>query len=215
MGCDIHAHIEYYQIPASGESTYTHTFATDIDLGRNYALFALMAGVRGMCTPIVKPRGLPQSPPISYSVSYDYYCFVVDDLESIEGLKIAAYKSFQRSVISREAAEQLISQGELYHNQEKTLIRYPGYHTPSWLTLSELLKVRQKYLLDAIQYDSDMRGKRRRNAIDLIEDCSPEELMGHNFGDVEYVSLNATIASMMILERHTNYRSRLVFWFDS
>jgi hypothetical protein len=215
MGCDIHAHIEYYTEPSGSTNTYTHTFATDIDLGRNYTLFSLMAGVRGMCSPVCHPKGLPTNPPISYGVAFNYYAFVVEDLDSEEGLKQAAYKNFQKHVISRKQAEELTIKGVQYHNQEKTLIADPSYHTPSWLTLAEMLRVRQKYLLEAIEYESDMRGKRRRDAINLIDDCSPEELMGHNFGDIEYVSLNATIAAMMILERHTEYKSRLVFWFDS
>lgn len=215
MGCDIHAHIEYYAEAGAGANVYTHTFATNLDLGRNYTLFSLMAGVRGLCIPVSSPKGLPINPPISYFVSYNYYSFVVEDLETIQGLKEATQKNFQNSVISRKVAEELVAKGCPYHNSEKTLIANPGYHTPSWLTLSEMLRVRQKYLLEAIEYESDMRGKRRRDAIDLIDDCSPEELMGHNFGDIEYVPLNATIAAMMILERHTKFRSRLVFWFDS
>lgn len=215
MGCDIHAHIEYYPESNGSSPVYTHTFATNLDLGRNYTLFSLMAGVRGLCLPVTYPKGLPTSPPVGYVVSYNYYSFVVEDLESVAGLKEAAHKNFQNSVITREKADELVSKGTPYYNQEKTLIANPDYHTPSWLTLGEMLRVRQKYLLEAIEYESDMRGKRRRNALDLIDDCSPEELMAHNFGDIEYVPLNATIAAMMILERHTKYRSRLVFWFDS
>jgi hypothetical protein len=56
MGCDIHAFIEYVY---DGD-THTNTFCgEEIHFGRDYGLFSLLAGVRGVPRPLVNPRGFP------------------------------------------------------------------------------------------------------------------------------------------------------------
>lgn len=52
MGCDIHLHTE---VKING--VWHHMGAPSVP--RNYRLFAKMAGVRGIETPIAEPRGLP------------------------------------------------------------------------------------------------------------------------------------------------------------
>ncbi|MFN4973819.1 MAG: hypothetical protein ACK5GV_01080 [Bacteroidota bacterium] len=56
MGCDIHAFIEYvYE-----DDSITNTFCGDeMCFGRDYDLFSLLAGVRGLSSPFVQPRGFP------------------------------------------------------------------------------------------------------------------------------------------------------------
>ena len=44
MGCDIHAHVETGHLNREGKMTWSHL--CDFRFGRNYVLFALMAGVR-------------------------------------------------------------------------------------------------------------------------------------------------------------------------
>jgi len=64
MGCDIHVHVEY---KADGKwYHYNHP-----NVGRNYELFAKMAGVRdqGNIGPIVQPRGLPDD--VSFTTLFD------------------------------------------------------------------------------------------------------------------------------------------------
>lgn len=65
MGCDIHLHIE---IKVDG--IWEHWSAPSV--GRNYLLFAIMAGVRNYneITPVAKPKGLPQD--ISKLTKMDY-----------------------------------------------------------------------------------------------------------------------------------------------
>lgn len=59
MGCDIHAVIERRRNTYGDH--YRWLNSGDPDLGRNYELFAVLAGVRnyGGITPIAEPRGLP------------------------------------------------------------------------------------------------------------------------------------------------------------
>ena len=53
MGTDIHTVLQVKK------GKKWETIATDIYDGRNYALFSVLAGVRGQEEPIAEPRGLP------------------------------------------------------------------------------------------------------------------------------------------------------------
>lgn len=53
MGCDIHTVLQVKK------RAKWETVATDIFTGRNYALFSVLAGVRGGEEPIATPRGYP------------------------------------------------------------------------------------------------------------------------------------------------------------
>ena len=58
MGCDIHAWVQRRR----HDGTYWFDWSGDMSWGRNYALFARMAGVRNCDNsppPIAKPRGWP------------------------------------------------------------------------------------------------------------------------------------------------------------
>ncbi len=58
MGCDIHAQIER-------KTKYGWTSSGDPDIGRNYEMYAVLAGVRNYddITPIAEPRGFPDEYP--------------------------------------------------------------------------------------------------------------------------------------------------------
>lgn len=221
MGCDIHAYIEYYEETSPGP--HAICFASDVELGRCYMLFARMAGVRGSTAPVVQPRGVPAPPEpgYSYQVTKKYYALVLEDeqynlLDAAKHKLMMPWNSFGIPPVARSAAEEMCKKlGFSYKDDKKNLIPAPNWHTPSWLTLNEVLEVRKKYLLDSLEFVDSIRGQRRRVISNQLEDSSASELMSHHFGVLEHNALNATIASMIILERKTNFKSRLVFWFDS
>ena len=64
MGCDIHVHIE---IRYNGR--WEHYACPSID--RNYALFGVMAGVRGEGPEIVEPKGVPDDMSIVTNLSWE------------------------------------------------------------------------------------------------------------------------------------------------
>ena len=209
MGCDIHPHIEFFEATVAGKaknnSLQARSFASNIDLGRNYTLFSVMAGVRGCATPVVMPRGAPDSPSLSFEVRNCYYANVIDG-ETSKGI----------NGYSREIANKLVQDGKtVFGDDHQSTIIDPNWHTPSWLTASELIQVRKQYLIEAIEYNYEMKGKRRRNALNILNSSSDIEIMQHVFGDVECPTLNACIASMIAIERSGEYNSRMVFWFDS
>ena len=75
MGCDIHAYIDYDDFTTKEEKTWISCWARDIDLGRSYVIFALMAGVRydsrtHNFSPLFEPRGITDGQ-ISWTVEHE------------------------------------------------------------------------------------------------------------------------------------------------
>jgi hypothetical protein len=65
MGCDIHLHVE---IRYKGK--WEHYAMPRIEC--NYALFGIMAGVRGPGPPIVKPKGVPKDMSVVTKLKYEH-----------------------------------------------------------------------------------------------------------------------------------------------
>lgn len=59
MGCDIHFHIEY-KVDNHWEYDQTLSKKCDRDIGRNYSLFSILAGIRGAYDPMIEPRNVPK-----------------------------------------------------------------------------------------------------------------------------------------------------------
>lgn len=208
MGCDIHAYLEYYHTELDND--YSMSYASEIFFGRNYSLFNLLAGVRGVCGPVFAVRGVPKSPKLSFDVDRKYYLSVVD----VASNPMSFYP--HSNYILREDAEKLVLDGSTKFDATQEKVVVPAWHSTSYLNKHELMEVRRNYLIHAIEYESsDYKGKRRKDALDTIQNSSEVDLMKSSFPSIECVSLNATIASMIAIENSGDYKSRLVFWFDS
>jgi len=133
MGCDIHCVIEYtYHYTDRWWSSFS---GSGFNPGRNYLMFALLAGVRAYHAQGLFPRrGLPET--VSWQTT-DAVSFVIDD----EG----AARGHDRRC-SREDAEKWVQKGySRYLDQVRTMITNPDWHTFSWLTADELLEVLKRY----------------------------------------------------------------------
>ena len=206
MGCDIHPYLEIFpEDPSEGSTT---CYAENIAFGRCYTTFNLMAGVRGYRLPLIKPRGIPSSPQISFTVAQNYYFTVIDSYTSCHNTN--------GRYISREDALTWVDEGRATFFDNEKYLTDPTWHTPSWLTKDELIQVRRHYLIETLSYEStEYKGQKRRDAMDKLERADTVELMRFVFPSIENVMLNATIASMIAIENSGEYKSRLVFWFDS
>ena len=127
MGCDIHSFVEYHTAGAR-EAWYFGTF----DIGRNYVLFGLLAGVRcGGC--LFQPRGLPDD--MSFTLRYNASLRVCE--EGSDGC------------ISREEADGLeaceLNKFGGYVDGTKMFVWNPDFHTHSWLSCEELQQVQSAY----------------------------------------------------------------------
>jgi hypothetical protein len=209
MGCDIHAHLEYYETQVASDTIHTSCHASDISMGRNYAMFNLLAGVRGVNGPVFTLRGVPTKPTMSYQVYDKYYLKVLDMYNPSMSYPSTRY-------ISSTEAENLVASGLTKYNENKQYVVNPNWHTPGFLYKKELIEIRRKYLINMIEYEaSEYRGLKRQEALDTLENSSEVELMQSVFPSIECVQLNAVIASMIAIENSGNYQSRFVFWFDS
>jgi len=68
MGCDIHPYICRW----TEEKGFNHFSYEQLDFGRNYVIFGLMAGVRGD-KQLFEPRGLPDDLPSAVQFASEYY----------------------------------------------------------------------------------------------------------------------------------------------
>lgn len=211
MGCDIHAFIETFskQESLTNDSCFVDCYSSEISFGRDYILFGLIAGVRHNA--IISPRGIPTNPSMSYTTSNKYFLRVVDLPED--------EVSCRNNCVARMKAEEYVKQGSSqYTDDSKNKIIGPDWHTPTWLTLDELIQIRKIYLLETIQYYSNLSGKKIKELVDFIESKEPRLLMRYAFPPHENSKFYATLCAMQALERtsdENDVQSRLVCWFDS
>lgn len=127
MGCDIHAYIEYQPYKETNPD-YWYLFA-DLSLMRDYAMFGLMAGVRGGDA-LIEPRGFPKNS----AAKYEYFLLVVD------------HEADEERTCSRENAERWVANGNSeWGEEDHSLVSDPDWHTPSWLTSEEYRRVIETY----------------------------------------------------------------------
>jgi hypothetical protein len=137
MGCDIHAYldvVDWEPNEKTGDPGWTSTFAARLDLGRDYTLFGVLAGVRGG-TPVYSPRGLPEFKEMGFATSRDYWLQVTDapacefcgECNHVSPQDVAAWRV------------KTIEVGGI------TYAQHPDWHHPSWLYHHELEKVVEAY----------------------------------------------------------------------
>lgn len=222
MGCDIHAYIDYDDFETSDGDKRISCFASDVEIGRNYTLFTLMAGVRydprteKDYGPMFEPRGIPDD--ISWRVRSAYH------------LHVTEYKEWQddEGYCSPERAHQWVSQNiSEWSNDEHTLITHPDWHSASYLYVDELEQIKVKY--ESIKFPESSWFQPNPPAKQPIpENATAEELEARLFGGREWyiqvgelktypipVEIDAIIAAMKALNGDNPKRSRLVFWFDN
>ena len=127
MGCDIHAYIEYRSMrPHTFNPDLWHPFSKGINPGRDYFLFARLAGVRGNpAEAVVPPRGFPED--ASYCAQNDAWIYITDDPRN-EG-----------NSTTPELAEQWHKRSGLPYKTrgDHKWIFHPDWHTHTWLTPDE------------------------------------------------------------------------------
>lgn len=197
MGCDIHCFVEYRDksaasLPDTKENSWARSwrdFGDRINPGRNYSIFASMAGVR--CNepePIVQPRGFPSD--AGWAARSGNNLYIVDHDTDAEGH--CSRDQAMRWVASGSSeyvgdekpeppAEGEITEfeGVVVATKNPTWVTHPDWHTHSWLTTDEYARAIRKV------------GK-------------PSE-------EPEYYAI---LAAMRQFEA-AGFDARLVFWFDN
>jgi hypothetical protein len=136
MGADIHMYVEYRNkkqakdLETQGRDPYWHSFGGRFNPGRNYTMFAVLAGVRGQYEGSFEPKGRIPFNLMGYSANHDLYYFI--DNEEGEG---------------RVTPEQAKKYSESYGCEivEDKWVRCPDYHSHSWMSSKELEKAYKRY----------------------------------------------------------------------
>lgn len=221
MGCDIHCYVEYYNKNESNPWVNSFSYG-ELDFGRDYVLFGCLAGVRSCIKPEISPRGIPNSPELSYASMQDYYIRVVTDeqYESSKNEDSFIYWSPNKKTISESALQkEYIDRG--YKIKTETInnckvFADPDFHNSSYLYLNELKKVRKNYLLEYAEFWSDLSKRKSKEILNFINSKCPSELMNYTFSELESRSFYSTICLMDSIERcSSDVETRLVFWFDN
>lgn len=119
MGCDIHMYAEYAK---AGDAEHWRDFGGHINPGRDYGLFAKLAGVRGEGA-MFPVRGVPSG--LSYEAQGDNAFFVTD--------------SKGDRYVSRDTAQGWVDRGiSQWTDDRECFVTDPDNHTHSWVTPAEL-----------------------------------------------------------------------------
>lgn len=124
MGCDIHMYVEHRaKKPTSDYEKRWSSFGGRINPGRNYTIFANLAGVRGEGP---EPKGCPED--LGWSASHD------------NNIYISAEPS--DSSVSPETAKRYVESCGSHYIQNRegvnTWVTHPDWHSHSWATVTEL-----------------------------------------------------------------------------
>lgn len=197
MGCDIHLFVETSRKPKDDEKPWWRGFGGRMNPGRDYGMFAILAGVRNYHDHpvLIPPRGVPSD--IGWQAQDEWWLRVMED-DSNDGdeertcslMNAEAWVKSGFSIPRYERADYLDNKtgehGKLTHVSD------PDAHTASWMTGEEFRH--------AVQ--------RRVDAYPII----PEDEKTHFNGiDAEYKAICSALETFEKEGRDT----RVVFWFDN
>jgi hypothetical protein len=198
MGCDIHTFLEYSSFKDTNGDDYWSCFGGQINLGRDYQMFGVLAGVRDDSRQLFSPRGLPEGK-LSYQID-DYMRIRIADegTEPTEGeVTLATAQSWGEEITELNGKPRWVSN--------------PDLHNHSWLTLDEYRLALAYYRLGEKAHvvdDLDVDDPKDRQAI--IQAVAALQGRGEMYA-VEYGTM---LAAMEHLEAN-GCKTRLVFCFDN
>lgn len=190
MGCDIHMYMEYRD-PNNSAYNRWNSFGSRYNVGRNYDMFALLAGVRGSSQAIVAPRGYPAD--ADYETDQEYYYYIDEEEGFCSGRRTITQETALRWNIGIEYDDK----GNPYRT------RNPDAHTPSWLTRSEFMSAIVMSELNHRHYiiaGADMSEHLRNMYVNSLG---------------SYIFKYKALASSMTSLEQSGYKTRIVFWFDN
>ena len=144
MGTDIHLFLEH---KIGGGEEYFSLAKGELNLPRDYDVFAALAGVRTDAAPLIPPRGFPSD--ASWDAHRSYYHRVSDDeTQYHDGLWWIEKSEHAESYVARG-----ISHRKLWRNVD--LVSDPDAHHPSWLAGTEFSAALRASSLDLDKLSSE------------------------------------------------------------
>jgi len=153
MGCDIHMYVEYTnkerkkEILEEGKPPYWSNFGDRFNPGRNYTMFAVLAGVRGHYKDSFEPKGKIPMDEMGWASRDDAYIYI--SKEPIEG----------EYSVNEEKALQWGKRGYevIRRNGKPTWVENPDLHSHSWMSPEELERAFEIYKVHASEeWDQEM-----------------------------------------------------------
>ena len=202
MGCDIHLYIEYKS--KDGYDPAWQGFGGNINPGRNYAMFALMADVRNYgdekLPVLVERRGMPDD--AGYTATDDNRIYISE--------------TKSEDYVCMETAKRWVKSGSSKFINDKDgnpiWVTNPDAHSHSWLTTSEFESVINKYLeLEAGWHKVRVEEHNKMVKEENIQTDSWAYAPPSMVDEPEY---QVVLASLKRFEE-LGYDARIVFWFDN
>lgn len=138
MGADIHMYVEHRDKKRVkkdimvGVPTYWNSYGDEINPGRNYTMFGILAEVRGSYKDSFSAKGMVND--MGYAAKHDAYMFIVNKPKE---------EVHENGCVSKEDASRYASYGKKIIND--TWIEHPDWHSHSWMTIKELKKAFKIY----------------------------------------------------------------------
>jgi len=130
MGCDIHAYVEYKE-KEDNSNEYWWGFGGQINPGRDYTMFGILAGVRYHPKKGFDPRGIPNHH-LSWAANDNLYLYITEDGEDDNSTTLEQAKLWGKEII--------------YDDDGKPFkVKHPDWHSHSWLTTKELAQAYKWY----------------------------------------------------------------------
>jgi len=131
MGCDIHMFVQYRdkkdaeRNKEQGRPPYWWDYGNGINPGRNYAMFGILAGVRGRSENFFEDKGIPDFG-LGWSARDSLYLNIDDD--PIPGENCCTLESAKRWG------------NKIYYHEDGRpwYTEHPDWHSHSWMTIKEL-----------------------------------------------------------------------------
>jgi hypothetical protein len=138
MGADIHMYVEYRnkkqakERDAKGEKPYWMAYGRQVNPGRNYVMFAILASVRGDYPESFQPKGKLPKDHMSWTTSGDAYMYIYDKKD--EG------KDWEGFVTLKKAKEWEKYGCKIINRPDGTpaFVEHPDFHSHSWMSIEEL-----------------------------------------------------------------------------
>jgi hypothetical protein len=145
MGCDIHMYIEYIdksrkdEAVKEGRKPYWFNFGDSFNPGRNYIMFAILAGVRGHYKDSFEPKGKIPMDEMGWASRDDAYIYI--SKEPIQG----DYSVNEiHALLWEKRGHEVIR-----INGKPTWVENPDIHSYSWMNIEELEKTFEIYKVRA------------------------------------------------------------------
>jgi hypothetical protein len=145
MGCDIHMYIEYIdknrkdEAVKEGRKPYWFNFGDMFNPGRNYIMFAILAGVRGHYKDSFEPKGKIPMDEMGWASRDDAYIYIskepIDGEYSVNEEKALSLEKLGYEVIRRDG--------------KPIRVQKSNVHTHSWMSTEELESAFEIYKVHA------------------------------------------------------------------